>query len=118
MTLHPQVRLERGPISFDVDEMIAPLVSELWLRGYRTTGSCQELPGIVPPMAYIAFEKRADAEAFVQWSSGTMVELTAEERARAAQEDDPFLVGDAVAVGFPAADLPDLLAAVETLPEM
>lgn len=41
---HPQTHLRHEHRSAEVDLLIAPLVMEVWKRGWETTGSCQERP--------------------------------------------------------------------------
>jgi hypothetical protein len=61
MPEHPQVRIEHGSWSADVDEEIAPLILACWRAGVDTDNSCQEnRPGI----AWIEFLTAADAERF------------------------------------------------------
>ena len=58
---HPQVRIEHGSWSADVDEEIAPLILACWRAGIDTDNSCQEnRPGI----AWVEFPTAADAEHF------------------------------------------------------
>ncbi len=61
-TLHKQVAVTVGRRTGEVDEMIAPLIEELWKAGIDTDMSCQNnRPGIV----WIMFPTAADAEGFM-----------------------------------------------------
>jgi hypothetical protein len=43
-TGHPQVHVKVGPMEADVDEQLAPLISEMWRAGVETIMSCQHHP--------------------------------------------------------------------------
>lgn len=50
-----------------VDKGMAPLLTELWARGVRTTGSCEE---ILPGLARIWFRDGRDAKDFINEHPG------------------------------------------------
>ena len=54
--LHKQIHISYGTRKADVDELLAPLILELWKMDYDTLGSCQELAnGESAGMAYVSF---------------------------------------------------------------
>lgn len=57
MTAHPQVPLGM----FEVDELMAPLLSALWQQGIQTVSSCQDQDGAAG-WAWIGFASTEDAE--------------------------------------------------------
>jgi hypothetical protein len=62
MERHKTVTVRVGPWEAAMDELIAPLIEELWKAGIETTNSCQEnQPGIT----WIAFATAADAVEFL-----------------------------------------------------
>lgn len=65
---HPQVELKYEHRFAEVDERIAPLVLEVWKRGWETMGSCQERPPESPNAgwAYLDFPAPKHGRAFVE----------------------------------------------------
>jgi hypothetical protein len=65
---HPQQFVQYQHRMARVDERLAPLILELWKRGWDTLGSCQELrPGTPDPgKAYVDFPFPEHGQAFVR----------------------------------------------------
>lgn len=65
---HPQISLTYEGKPVDIDEEMAPLLIELWKRGYTTEYSCQGDPvdQCGGTEAYLSFPHLIDAIAFLQ----------------------------------------------------
>lgn len=64
--VHTQVLITAGKRKAHVDDLIAPLVKEVWRLNMDTVGSCQERPPTADGLgkAYIGFAVRSDAKQF------------------------------------------------------
>ena len=60
---------KRGQRLVHVDRGMVPLLTELWERGVRTTGSCEE---ILPGLARIWFWNGCDAKDFINEHPGAV----------------------------------------------
>ena len=75
---HKQVAIRHLHYSAEVDERIAPLVLEVWKRGWDTMGSCQERPkeSQYSGMAYLDFPNPKHGREFVNILKASHIETT------------------------------------------
>jgi hypothetical protein len=110
VTDHKQVQVELNGGTVEVNEGIAALITALWERGLKTTGSCQHQSGT--DMAWIAFETLEQAHEFERISGGSIITLEPEDYFDAdgnPVSDD----GGAAAVAFPHGAIDAVTKAVE-----
>ncbi len=67
MPKHKTIHVNIGDLEADIDEMLAPLVKEIWKAGISTANSCQENQ---PGVAWIEFFSSIDATEFLDIVAG------------------------------------------------
>lgn len=113
-TVHKQVRLSVGDVSFDVDHEIVGFVAWLWRAGIRTRASCQNFDR--SGRVWVVFDDKQSAERFAKfgrnldvWPQVIPFEIR---RADLAGCDDRYArLGVNYQIQFPREMLPVVLAA-------
>jgi hypothetical protein len=117
-TLHRQVGIDVGGKSIEVDEGLAALILALWERGYKTTGSCEHMPGT--SVGVIAFDSERQAKDFSRIISvGKFFKVTQEDYdnaiATGATHEKATAFGEVGTpiVAFPAGSIDSILHRLE-----